>query len=292
MVVTLRALFVAIVLALAVGAIDLSAQATYTPSPSSTLSTSSIATTPNYVIGPGDRLRITVWNQENVSGEYVVAGDGSFTFPLIGRVVAGGLTVSKLETELKRLLANGFYRDPQVTASMLEYRSKRVFVIGSLHTPGAYPLTGDMNLIEALARAGSTTPDAADHLFIIHSSAAAEGPVLPGQASATQVMRVDLRLLNDGATPEVHLEDGDTLFVPRAATVFVYGQVTRPGAYPIGEDTTVRQALSLAGGATEFGAVNRATILRSVSKKEQKIPAKLDDRLKPGDTIVIPERLF
>jgi polysaccharide export outer membrane protein len=247
---------------------------------------------PNYVIGPKDRLRITVWNQENISGEYNVSADGSFTFPLIGRVVAGGLTLAALESELKRMLADGYFRNPQVTAAVLEYRSKQIFVMGALRQPGAYVMTGDMTVVEALARAGSTTTDAADHAFIIRSPNA-EGPVLPGQDESASVTRLDLREFNNGQLSSVVMvRDGDTIFVPRASTVFVYGQVRTPGAYPIGQETTVRQALSLAGGVSEFGAANRVRVLRVENGKEREIKVELNDIVKPGDTIVVPERYF
>ena len=250
------------------------------------------STPPNYIIGANDRLRITVWNQENISGEYSVSADGSFTFPLIGRVVAGGLTLVKLEAELKRLLADGYFKNPQVTAAVLEYRSKQIFVMGALRQPGAYPMTGDMTLVEALARAGSTTTEAADHAFIIRS-ANAQGPVLPGQDESASVTRLDLREFNNGQLSSVVMvRDGDTIFVPRASTVYVYGQVRTPGAYPIGQETTVRQALSLAGGVSDFGAANRVRVLRVENGKEREIKVELNDIVKPGDTIVVPERFF
>ena len=246
----------------------------------------------NYEIGPNDRLRITVWNQADVSGEYAVSGDGTFTFPLIGQVKAIGLTVVKLEDELKRLLAAGYFRNPQVTVAVLDYRSKQIFMIGSLRTPGAYPLLGDIMLIEALARAGSTTGDAADHVFIIRSRNAS-GPVLPGEDASAEVTRVDLRALEAGRLPTaVVVRDGDTVFVPRASHVFVYGQVRSPGSYPIGQETTIRQALSLAGGVTDFGAVNRIRVLRVENGKEREIDVELNDVVKPADTIVVPERFF
>jgi polysaccharide export outer membrane protein len=249
------------------------------------------STPPNYIIGPNDRLRITVWNQENISGEYNVSADGSFTFPLIGRVEAGGLTLVKLEAELKRMLADGYFKNPQVTAAVLEYRSKRIFVMGAIRQPGAYPLTGDMTVVEALARAGSTASDAADHAFIIRS-ANAQGPLLPGQDESASVTRLDLREFNSGLATVVMVRDGDTIFVPRVSTVFVYGQVRSPGAYPIGQETTVRQALSLAGGVSEFGAANRIRVLRVENGKEREIKVELNDIVKPGDTIVVPERFF
>jgi polysaccharide biosynthesis/export protein len=247
---------------------------------------------PNYVIGATDRLRITVWNQPDISGEYHVDRDGAFTFPLIGRVDATGLTLTRLESELKARLSSGFFRNPQVTAAVLEYRSKRVFLMGELRTPGAYPITADITLVEALAKAGSTTAEAADHALIIRSAGAA-GPVLPGQDTTAEVKRVDLRKLSDGrVVSDVVVRDGDTVYVPRAANLFVYGEVRRPGTYPIGQDTTVRQALSLAGGLTDYGAANRIRIVRVVGGQEQEVKVKMNDPVKPGDTIVVPERFF
>jgi polysaccharide export outer membrane protein len=250
------------------------------------------SSTGNYVIGPNDKLRITVWNHANISGEYSVERDGTFTFPLIGRVDATGLTVERLETELRRLLADGFYKNPQVTAAVVENRSRRVYVMGELRSPGTYAITGDVTLIEALAKAGSTTAAAADHALIIRSEGA-QGPVVPGQDASAAVTRVDLRRLDGGMNlSDAMVHDGDTVFVPRASSVFVYGQVRNPGSYAITQDTTVRQALSLAGGVSEYGASNRIRILRVVDGKETELKVKLNDRVRPGDTLVVPERFF
>jgi polysaccharide export outer membrane protein len=250
------------------------------------------ATDPNYVIGPDDRVRISVWNQADISGEYTVARDGTFTFPLIGSVQASGLTLEKLEGALRRQLADGFFKNPQVTAAVVEYRSKRVFLMGALRQPGTFSITGDISVIEALAKAGSTTSDAADHALIVRS-ATAQGPVLPGQDATADVIRVDLKRFDGGElSSDVIVRDGDTVFVPRAFSVYIYGQVRNPGSYSITQNTTVRQALSLAGGASDFGAVNRVRILRLVQGKEQEVRVELHDVVQSGDTIVVPERFF
>jgi polysaccharide export outer membrane protein len=250
------------------------------------------APTRSYVVGPQDRLRITVWNQDDVSGEYTVEGDGTFTFPLIGRLRAGGLTLEQLEAELTRRLADGLYRNPQVTASMVEYRSQHVFLVGELRRPGTYPLTGTMSLIEALAVAGSTAERAADYALIIRSSRTG-GPVLPGQDAAADVTRVDLQKLQIGnGSEDVVLRHGDTVFVPRAATTFVFGQVRNPGAYPIAEGMTVLQALSLAGGVTEYGATNRITVVRVTDGVRREVKVGMSDAVRAGDTVIVPERYF
>ena len=83
----------------------------------------------------------------------VVQPDGTFIYPLIGRVKAGDLTPKELERKITTLLAQGFVRNPQVTVSVQEYRSKVVFVVGEVSRPGTYPLAGETTVVELLSRA-------------------------------------------------------------------------------------------------------------------------------------------
>jgi polysaccharide export outer membrane protein len=237
-----------------------------------------------------------VWDQADLSGKFTVETDGSFTFPLIGRIPAGGLTLRDLEAALRVRLADGYFKNPQVSVAVDQYRSQRIFVIGEVRTPGSYPLTGDLTLIEALARAGSTTVDAAGEAVISRPPAGkvATAPVLPNQDEAAEVIRVNIRDLQRGELKQnVTLQDGDTIYIPRAETIYVFGQVRSPGAYPLRSmDTTVLQALSLAGGVTDRGSTNRIKIVRLVNGEKVELDAKLNDPVKPGDTLIVRERFF
>ncbi|HEX5475285.1 MAG TPA: polysaccharide biosynthesis/export family protein [Vicinamibacterales bacterium] len=247
----------------------------------------------DYVIGPQDVLTINVFDQADLGGKYTVETDGTFTFPLIGRIRAGGLTIRAFEASLRQALAAGYFKNPQVTVSVDQYRSQRVFVMGEVRSPGPVPLTGGMTLIEALARAGSTLPTAAGELSIVRAPQGATGPVLPDQAATADVVHVSLKDLEGGSASQgIELHDGDTLFVPRADTAYVFGQVKNPGAFALQSDTTVLQALSMAGGVTENGAMNRIRIVRLENGEKQEIKVKLTDLVKPGDTIIVPERYF
>lgn len=250
----------------------------------------------DYIVGPQDVLTITVWDQTDLSGKFNIDADGTFTFPLIGRVKAGGLTLRGVESELKRRLADGYFKHPQVTVAVEQYRSQRIFIVGEVRTPGTYPLNGDMSLIEALARAGSTLPTASGEALIVHPAEGrdASGPVLPTAADAAAVVKVDVKQLQSGALSQnVTLTDGDTVFVPRAESVYVFGHVKNPGAYPLQQrDTTVLQALSLAGGVTDRGSTARIRIVRIVDGKKKEFKVKLSDPVSPGDTLIVPERLF
>ena len=265
------------------------------------LAVTGTAQTRDYVIGPQDGLAVTVWNQDDLGGTYTVEADGTFTFPLIGRVQAGGLTLRAFEAELTQRLADGFFKTPQVTVAVEEYRSQRIFVVGEVRNPGTYPLTGGMTLIEALASAGSTTEAASSDALIVQArsdgdaapSGESGGPILPGERDDTTVITVDIEALQSGRHAQnVQLSDGDTIFIPRAETVYVTGQVTAPGVFPIRRDTTVLQALALSGGVNEFGATNRIKIIRVVNGEQQELKVKLNDLVHAGDTIVVPERFF
>ena len=193
------------------------------------------------------------------------------------------------EQALKGRLADGYFRDPQVIVAVEEYHSQQVFVVGEVRQPGAYPMSGGMSLIEVLAAAGSTTLAAAADLIVVRAGQSTEAA-----AGDAESVRVNLRDLQSGVLEDnVTLRNGDTVFVPRAETIYVFGEVRRPGPYPLDETgITVLQALSMAGGGTEFGALNRVRIVRIVDGEQQEFRVDLDDVVRSGDTIIVPERFF
>jgi polysaccharide export outer membrane protein len=247
----------------------------------------------DYIIGPQDVLFVTVFDQTDLGGKYAVELDGSFSFPLIGRVKAGGTSIRDVEAELKARLARGYFKNPQVTVAIEQYRSQRVFIVGEVKNAGTYILTGDMTLIEALAKAGSTTSAAGDDVVVVRGKGA-DAAVLPDARADSEVVRLNLRDLQSGAAAvrNIQLSDGDTIYVPRAALAYVFGQVKNPGSYPVQSDTTVLQLLSLAGGVMPKGATNRVAVVRVVSGTKKEARVKLTDIVEPGDTIVVPERFF
>ena len=248
----------------------------------------------DYTIGAQDVLSVQVFDQPDLGGKYTVEADGTFSFPLLGRVTAGGVSLRAFEEALKKKLVDeGFFRNPQVTVAVEQYRSQRVFVMGEVRQSGPVALTGGMTLIEALARAGSTLPSASGEVAVVRAPQGAKSPVLPGQEEAAVMFRASIRDLEAGVLKQnIQLRDGDTIFVPRAETIYVFGQVKNPGAYAIQKGTTVLQALSLAGGVAENGAMNRIEIVRLVKGQPRKLKIRLTDIVQPGDTISVPERWF
>ncbi|MBM3779684.1 MAG: hypothetical protein FJW23_15835 [Acidimicrobiia bacterium] len=247
-----------------------------------------------YVVGPQDVLTISVFDQPNLGGKYTVEADGTFSFPLIRQVHVAGLTLREVETLLQGKLADGFFKNPQVSVTVEQYRSQRVFIVGQVRDPGTYALTGDMTLIEALARAGSVTDSASGELLILRpKTGTASGPVTSDQDESADVIRIDLMALQTGQLSQnALLRDGDTIFVPRAELVYVFGQVRSPGSFTLQKGMTVLQALSLAGGLTDRGAANRIRIVRTRDGLKSEVKADMDDPVQPDDTIIVPERFF
>ena len=251
------------------------------------------AQVPTYVIGAQDVLTISVFDEPSLSGKYAVELDGSLAFPLVGRMKAAGLSLRDFESDLRTRLAAGYFRNPQLTVAIEQYRSQRVFVVGAVKSPGTYALTGNMALIELLAIAGSSTDAAGDEVMLVRGHGRASA-TLPDAGGPGDVIRFKLKDLQggSGAARNIALNDGDTVYVPRAQVVYVFGQVKNPGSYPVQSDTTVLQVLSLAGGVLPTGAMNRLQVVRVVAGAKKELKVKLTEGVNPGDTIIVPERFF
>jgi polysaccharide biosynthesis/export protein len=242
-------------------------------------------------IAARDQLTITVFGVDGLSGKFAVGSDGTINYPHLGSLRVAGLVPREVESDLmQKLKDGGFLVNPQVTVDLVQTQTKKVIITGAVRTPGQLPFAGQLTVFEALALAGSTTPEAGDLVLVVRAGAASaetEG----GRPSGEGVLEISLSDLESGklADHNVTLNDGDHIVVPRAQQVFISGQVRSPGAYTVSSGTTVLQALTLAGGLTDRGSNRGIRIIRD--KKEIK-DVKLDTIVKPGDTIVIKARQF
>jgi polysaccharide export outer membrane protein len=246
-----------------------------------------------YLLGADDVVTITVWNQRDISGPYVVQGDGTIAFPLVGRMKVEGLTLREVEKALSGKLAAGYFNNPQISATVEQYRSQQVYVVGEVRQPGTYPLTRSTTLMEVLSKAGSAS--AATEVLVVRPTTpqVSTGPVLPDQATAGEIIRVDLRELESaGLVPTLLLRDGDTIVVPPGLKVYVSGHVRNPGGYTVPKGTTLLQVVSIAGGVTDRGALGRTRVLRLVGGERKEVKLKADETVQSDDTITVPQKFF
>jgi polysaccharide biosynthesis/export protein len=247
-----------------------------------------------YIVGPQDRLAITVFDEPTLTKTVTVDSDGAFDFPLVGRIKAGGLSVRQITTDLRKRLGppDGFLVNPQVNIEVETYRSQVVYVNGQVRVPGAVPLKGAMTILDVLAQAGSPTPEAGSYIEIYRKPAGqtSQGPLDPSKAPAPE--RVTMEDLRNGRAQQILLRDGDTVNVPKAQTFIVNGFVRAPNTFVLEGVITVQKAIAMAGGVTERGALSRTKIQRMVDGTLVEVKAKMTDLVQPNDTIVVPQRFF
>jgi polysaccharide export outer membrane protein len=207
-----------------------------------------------YLLGPQDVLRITVWNHPeltNPSGTAnelsgrIINADGTFFYPYIGNVQAGGRTVQEVRATLEKGLS-GILKTPQVDVSVLQYRSQRVFVSGEVRNPGAVPITDvPVTIADAIAQTGGLGPEAD----------LSNVTVTRGGKTFT----IDLySLFYEGQVGRnTRLQNGDILNIPerRFNKVFVMGEMLKPGSLQIPRGRfSLAEAMSDAGGINPLSA--------------------------------------
>ena len=251
----------------------------------------------DYVVGPQDVLSVNVLGEAELTKKYTVGNDGAFDFPHIGRIEAKGLTLRNLEELIGRRLVEGkfFVARPQITIEVEQFRSQKVWVTGDVAQQGEFPLTGSTSIVDIMA-AAKLNPTAGEEIVVNRRRDAvgsvADGPVTVA-GSDVEVFRVaKADILNGRAGRLVSLRHGDTIVVPKAAQIFVAGEVKNPNRFTIEGQLTVLQAIALAGGPTDRGAAGRATILRFVDGRQRTIKVKMSDLVLPGDTINVPKKWF
>lgn len=242
----------------------------------------------DYILGPGDSVRIAVYQNPDLSLEARLNEGGSISYPLLGNVKLGGISVSDAEKKIASGLKDGnFIKQPQVSILLIGATANQVSVLGLVGKPGRYPLvTGSNKLSEVMAMAGGITQGAGSDIVVI--SGVREGKPFRKEVDFTKVFA------SSGSEPDFLLQNGDTLFVDRAPQIYMYGEVQRSGAQILLRDTTVLQALANAGGLTLRGTQRGIKVhRRNPDTGEVKvIEPGLNDKLMPNDIIYVKESLF
>jgi len=241
---------------------------------------------PEYRLGAGDSIRISVFDNPNLTLETRVGENGIITYPLIGRVRIGGMTIPLAEQAIAKALADGnFIKQPQVSILSLQMRSNQVSVLGLVNRAGRFPLdTSNVRVSEMIALAGGITPAGADVAIISGERA--------GKPYRKEIDIPALFLYNK-QDDDVTVAPGDVIYVNRAPLFYIYGEVQRPGSYRVERGMTVRQALAQGGGPTQRGTERGLRLhRRGPSNQLEATSPRLDDLVQPGDVFYVGDSLF
>jgi polysaccharide export outer membrane protein len=240
----------------------------------------------DYPLASGDTIRIQVFQNPDLTLETRVAEGGSITYPLIGSVQIGGVSVSDAEKRIADALQKGgFLQKPQVTISLLQVRGNQVSVLGQVTRPGRFPLeTANTRLSDMLANAGGATPTGDDVAIVTG---------VRGGQPFHKLIDIPSIFLAGRAADDVVLQGGDTIYVHRAPMFYIYGEAQRPGAFRIERNMTVMQALAQGGGPTLRGSEKRLRLHRkNANGSVQQIEPQLTDPVMPDDVIYVKESIF
>jgi polysaccharide export outer membrane protein len=232
---------------------------------------------PGYVLGPHDSIQVVVYGQPEFNVNTRIKSDGTIVMPLIGTVKAAGQTNIGLATSITDgLTKTGFLKSPIVNIEILNYVSQTANIVGKVASPTVLPLDRPYHVLEALLRAGWVREGSASYVYLRR----------PGQ----QETRLEVEdLVRGGPDKDPLLRPGDTLFVPDAEVAYLLGAVSRPGAFTVMPNMTIRQALAAAGGVGASGSSNKVGLVRDGAKEIDVDTAQI---VKKNDIITVKERLF
>lgn len=243
--------------------------------PAASGTTSAVAPA-GYKIGVDDVVEVDVLGQSDFKTRAKVLADGTITLPYLGAVPVKGETAVSLATKLaEQLKSGGYYAKPIVSVEIVGFVSNYVTVLGQVGSSGLQPIDRDYHVSEILARAGGPRDTAAGYVVLTRAD------------GSSTTLQYD-KLARGTPEDDPKVTPGDKIFVPEAEKFYIYGQVNAPGVYPIRSDMTVRRALAQGGGLSASGSAKRVKITRN----GEEIKLKLDDPIKPGDVVVVGERLF
>jgi polysaccharide biosynthesis/export protein len=239
-----------------------------------------------YLLGAGDSIRVTVFQNPDLTLEARVSEKGTITYPLVGTLKLGGLTISAAERLIANALREGnFIKQPQVNILPLQIRSIQVSVLGQVGKAGRYPLeTFNTRVSEMIAIAGGIAPGGGDLAILTGTR---DGKPF------RQEIDVPALFFDKKPDNDFPVAGGDVIYVPRAPVYYVYGEVQKPGSYRVERAMTLRQALAQGGGPTARGTERGLRIYRrGADGRVETLTADLNDPVLPDDVLYVGESLF
>jgi polysaccharide biosynthesis/export protein len=252
----------------------------------------------DYTLYPGDLLKIEVFDHLDLTTTLRVPANGVIGFPLIGEIKGVvGRTVDQFSSEIARRLLDGYIRQAVVTATVIEFSPRFIYVMGNVAKPSNIPLSpfATLTAMQAIGQAGGFLEDANR----AGAQVIRDDPANPGGKIGLAVPGSDKA---DSLVGDIELKANDIIIIPRLDRVYIIGQVGKPGAVnlPSQEVLTVSKAVSLAGGFSTYAKQSDVQVMRA-GKRVQVVDVrailtgdtKVDDPvLKPGDTVYVPESRF
>lgn len=267
-----------------------------------------------YHIAPGDVLSLSIFAGGAVehSVQLRVNENGEVSAPFLGPIQAEGLTLSELQARIYEPLAADYYVNPEINLYVTDYHTFKYYITGAVKSPGLYETHDKQTLLKLLAQAGGSSENRSNTAYILRDSTdqIQEGEDVENLLALKEPLKVDLqKLIDEGNLNEnITLQPGDVVYIPSEdegdisdSSIFVQGEVKRPGEYTYKDGMTALNACIIAGGFAKFAAPNRTKVVRKEGDRQKIYKIDLNDvidgdipdmQLQPGDIISVPESWF
>jgi polysaccharide export outer membrane protein len=230
-----------------------------------------------YLLGTSDVIEVSVLEHPDFTTRGRIGDDGAVRLPYLGSVVAANKTAPELADNVAQALdKGGFFTHPIVKVEIVSFGSRYVTVLGEVGTPGIVPVDRAYRLSEILARVGGVKDTGADYVVL-----------RPADGPEQRLAIADIA--TGGLKEDPYVSPGDKIYSPKADLFYVSGQVNGPGAFALLPDMTIRMAIARAGGVNLQGSEKRLKLTRHGVKVDH---VDLNDKIQPGDVLVVGESLF
>lgn len=241
----------------------------------------------DYRLGAGDAIKISVFQNPDLTVETRVAESGAVTYPLIGAVQLGGLSIADAELAIaNKLREGGFVQKPQVNILLMQFKGNQVSILGMVNRPGRYPIeTGNTRLTDMLATAGGAIPSGGADVIILSG--------LRDGKAYRQEIDIPAMFISGNTDLDIPVLGGDIIYVHRAPVFYIYGEVQRGGSYRLERNMTVLQGLAQSAGLTIRGTERGLRIhRRGPDGKVQIISPEKSDLIQADDVLYVQESFF
>ncbi len=238
----------------------------------------------DYLLGPGDVLKISVYENDDLATLARVNYNGFVTMPLLGQVNVADLKPSDAAAKITELLADGYIINPQVDILVQEFRVKKVTVLGHVNQAGLIQLQGASTFLDILAQAGGLKQGYGDTATIKRRI-----------NDKDDVMVINVRtLIEDGdLSQNIRILEGDSIHIAKGGTCYITGHIGKSGAYSCNKETTVLRLITLAGGFSGKASQSSVRIIRLIDNEKTVLKnVDLGTRLLANDIVVVPESFF
>lgn len=240
----------------------------------------------DYRLGPGDSIKVQVYQNPDLSVETRVSESGVVNYPLVGRVNLGGLTLPDAEARIaQQLRKKNILKAPQVTINILQVRGSQVAVLGQVGKPGRFPLESmNTRVSDLLAAAGGITPQG-DETVVVSG--------IRHKKPFRKTIDTAQLFAGKGGAEDILVAPGDTIYVAKAPVYYIYGEAQKPGYYRVERGMTVMQAIAAGGGITPRGSQSRLQLTRKGPNGQPlELSPKLTDTIQAGDVLMVKESIF